>query len=74
VNFEPKSNHPGFPKDVFAYETASDKWTRIGNSPISRATTPVVEWDGMAVIPSGEARPGYRTPEVWGLKFGRDER
>jgi N-acetylneuraminate epimerase len=41
----------------------------MGESPISRATAPVVEWNGLVVIPNGETKPGYRTPEVWGLKL-----
>ncbi len=68
INFEPKSAHPGFPKDVLAYDTRADNWTRVGDSPLSRATAPVVEWRGLAVIPSGETRPGVRTPEVWSLR------
>ena len=67
VNFEPKPAHPGFPKDVLAYDPRANKWTSLGDSPLSRATVPVAEWQNMAVIPNGEARPGYRTPEVWGL-------
>ncbi len=69
VNFEPKSAHPGFPKDVLAFDPQTDKWSRAGESPLSRATVPVVEWQGRAVIPNGEARPGRRTPEVWQLKL-----
>jgi len=67
ANFEPKSAHPGFPKDVLSYDPRADKWTQLGESPLSRATVPVVEWRGAAVIPNGEARPGRRTPEVWAL-------
>ena len=69
VNFEPKSAHPGFPRDVLAYNPPADKWTRLEASPLSRATVPVVEWNGMAVIPNGEVKPARRTPEVWGLKL-----
>jgi N-acetylneuraminic acid mutarotase len=68
VNFEPKSAHPGFPKSVLAYDPRADKWTRLGDSPLSRATVPVVSWQDMAVIPNGEARPGVRTPEVWAFE------
>ena len=69
VNFEPKSAHPGFPKDVLAYDPRADKWTRLGNSAgLSRATVPMVSWHDLAVIPNGEARPGVRTPEVWALE------
>jgi N-acetylneuraminic acid mutarotase len=67
VSFEPKSAHPGFPPDILAYDPAANKWTRLEASPLSRATAPVVLWNGSAVIVSGEARPGRRTPEVWAL-------
>jgi N-acetylneuraminic acid mutarotase len=69
VDFEPKSAHPGFPKDVLAYDLSNDRWARLDESPLSRATTLVVKWNGMAVIPSGEIKPGRRTPEVWGLNL-----
>lgn len=65
VNFEPKSAHPGFPRDMIGYNPQTDQWRSCGESPLSRATVPVVFWRGAAVIPSGEARPGWRTPEVW---------
>jgi N-acetylneuraminic acid mutarotase len=69
VNFVPKPAHPGFPKDVLAYDPSTDRWSRLADSPLSRATAPVIEWNGMAVIPNGETKPGYRTPEVWALKL-----
>ena len=67
VDFEPKSDHPGFAKDVLSYHPRADKWTRLGDSPLSRATVPVVVWKNAAVIPGGEVRPGRRTAEVWKL-------
>lgn len=69
VSFEPKTAHPGFPKDVLAYDLRTDNWSRLASAPFSRATVPQTEWQGTAVISNGEARPGYRTPEVWGLKL-----
>ncbi len=67
VDFEPKSEHPGFPRDVLAYDALTDRWSHFGDSPLSRATAPVVEWRGRAVFVNGETRPGVRTPEVWAL-------
>ena len=67
ASFEPKSKHPGFPRDVLAYHSRADRWSSLGDSPLSRATVPVVEWRERAVIPNGEARPGVRSPEVWTL-------
>jgi N-acetylneuraminate epimerase len=69
VNFEPKSAHPGFPKNLLRYDPLSDQWTNPGDSPLSRATAPVVFWKNRFVIVNGEARPGFRTPEVWGLEL-----
>jgi N-acetylneuraminic acid mutarotase len=65
VDFEPKSAHPGFPREVLAYDPHRDKWRGLGDSLLSRACAPVVSWQGRAVILNGEARPGRRTPEVW---------
>jgi sialidase-1 len=67
VNFEPKSKHPGFPKDILAYHPELDQWTIKAESPLSRATAAMVVWNNDAVIINGEVRPGYRTPQVWGL-------
>jgi N-acetylneuraminic acid mutarotase len=74
VNFEPKSAHPGFPKEVLAYDSRADNWGRLGESPLSRATVPVVQWRDRAVIPNGEIRPGVRTPEVWQLRLPQHQR
>ena len=68
AGFEPKSKHPGFPKRVLCYDAYEDKWSEVGETPASRATLPVVPWQGWFVIPSGEARPGVRSPEVWAVR------
>lgn len=68
VGFKPETQHPGFPHDVLEYDAATDKWGQAGEAPFSRGTVPAVQWRGMTVVPNGEARPGYRTPAVWGLK------
>lgn len=70
ASFEPKSKHPGFPNRVLCYDALSDSWSVVGETPASRATLPVVLWRGSFVIPSGEARPGVRSPEVWAVRPG----
>jgi N-acetylneuraminate epimerase len=67
ADFEPKSKHPGFPKRVLGYDTKLDRWSIVGETPASRATLPTAVWDGLFVLPSGEARPGVRSPEVWAV-------
>lgn len=65
VGFQPVEKHPGFPKTSFAYDTRTDSWRTNGEVPAPRATLPTTFWQGRYVLPSGEARPGIRSPEVW---------
>jgi N-acetylneuraminate epimerase len=65
VDFRPEVEHPGFPRDVLAYDPAHDTWKRAGEAPFSRATVPTAIWRGALVVPSGESRPGFRSPDVW---------
>jgi N-acetylneuraminate epimerase len=67
VNFSPPQNHPGFPKSILKYHVSADQWTDTLDLPASHVTTPTVEWNGRFVIPSGELRPGIRSPSVWAL-------
>ena len=67
VNFEPKSAHPGFPRDVLAFDVKSQTWSKAGEVPFSLVTTNAVLWNNRIVIPGGEARPGVRSPQVWSL-------
>lgn len=67
AGFQPVEKHPGFAKGILAYDIAGDRWSEAGETPAPRATVPCAEWRGMFVIPSGEARPGVRSPEVWAL-------
>jgi N-acetylneuraminic acid mutarotase len=64
----PLSAHPGFPGETWAYDPGRDEWRATGRMPKATVTVPVVEWDGRHVIPSGEIRPGVRTPAVWSLR------
>ena len=63
------SSHPGFSKDILSFNTCSKKWEKIGNlTDESPATTTAFMWNGTVVIPSGEVRPGVRTPNVLGFE------
>lgn len=68
AGFQPLEQHPGFPKAVQALDLRSEKWTQFDGVPATRATLPVVEWKGLFILPSGEVRPGVRSPEVWALR------
>ncbi len=59
-------HHPGFGKDVLVYSTITDRWDDVSRLPTSsHVTTSAVRWNGSIVIPSGEIRPGVRTPRIW---------
>lgn len=68
VDFQPPSDHPGFPQSVLAYHTITDTWKTAMELPASHVTTSAVAWRNEWVIPSGEVRPGVRSPIVWNLK------
>jgi SSS family transporter len=69
IDFQPTSAHPGFPKSILAYHAVIDRWTTIGEFPeAAQVTTTAVAWGDGWVIPSGEIRPGVRTPKVWSLE------
>jgi N-acetylneuraminate epimerase len=69
VNFQPLDQHPGFPKALFAYDVKLNAWQNLGDAPFARAVLPTVFWRGQFVLPSGEVRPGVRSPEVWALRL-----
>jgi N-acetylneuraminic acid mutarotase len=59
------TEHKGFPRDILAYDSKADVWTRAGEVPFSLVTTTLAEWRGRIVIPGGEQKPGVRSPAVW---------
>jgi len=68
VNFQPLDRHPGFPKTILAYHTITDAWKPLGEMPAAHVTTTLARWNGGWVVPSGEVRPGVRSPAVWKLQ------
>jgi len=59
------SEHPGFPRRLYAYHTLTDSWAESGELPFSLVTTATANWNGKLVVPGGETRPGVRSTEVW---------
>jgi N-acetylneuraminate epimerase len=68
VGFQPPENHPGFSKSILEYDTSLHRWQTVGETPASHVTTTIVSWRGRYVIPSGEVRPGKRSPTVWSFE------
>ena len=57
--------HRGFDENIFRFNLKTGSWTIHGESPAPRATVPLTRRGSSWVIPSGEVRPGVRSPEVW---------
>lgn len=58
-------HHPGFSREVYLYNTVTDVWTPADAMPfVAPVTTQAVKWGRDILIPSGEARPGVRTPAI----------
>ena len=68
LGHKPPQDHPGFPKNVYRYDTAADQWQWIGKAPFVPVATPVVKWHGGWVVASGEIRPAVRSRDVWMLR------
>jgi SSS family solute:Na+ symporter len=68
AGFAPVAEHPGFGGQVLIYHTITNTWRSAGTLPAAHVATPMVPWRGTYVMPSGETRPGVRSPEVWALR------
>lgn len=59
-------NHRGFSRKGYVYDAASDSWSETSRLPEwTPVTTTAVWWGDLLVLPSGEIRPGIRSPKVW---------
>lgn len=57
--------HKGFSNKVFAYHTITDTWITLDSLDFTLpAVTTAVDFGGKIVIPSGEAKPGVRSPDI----------
>ncbi|MFM8275100.1 MAG: galactose oxidase, partial [Gemmata sp.] len=70
----PPARHPGFSNKALRFDAKKGEWVGAGELAAPRVTVPVVEWDGAWVVPSGEARPGVRSPEVWRRRAAQNEK
>jgi N-acetylneuraminate epimerase len=73
-----REHHPGFPIENYIYDVPSDSWQLHSAMPKIRShltptgrdgvwpavTTNTILWKGGVVVPSGEIKPGVRTPKI----------
>jgi len=65
-----QESHPGFSRSVILFDTQTRKSYRAGEIPgPAQVTTAAVTTPRGIIIPSGEIKPGIRTPEVRMVKF-----
>lgn len=64
--------HPGFSRTVLGYHAVTNTWATLGEMPgeiagigaLPAVTTPLVIWKGKSVFPTGEIKPGTRSPQT----------
>ncbi len=62
-------NHPGFSREILAYNIVTDKWRSVGHIPFdSPVTTTMVKGDHKYYVPGGEIKAGIRTSQILILK------
>lgn len=58
-------SHPGFARDVLAFDTQREIWRTVGRSPVlPPVTTVAVKYREAILLPSGEVKPGIRTTDI----------
>lgn len=68
--------HRGFRSSIAYFDFGMNQWRIQGAVAEPRVTVPCVQWNDRAagadvwVIPSGEKRPGVRSPKVWLMTIG----
>jgi N-acetylneuraminic acid mutarotase len=65
--------HRGFTRAVLRYDLKAEKWVEAGEVSAPRVTVPCVAWGRSWVVPSGEIRPGVRSPDVMCFRPGKKE-
>lgn len=69
---ELRDRHPGFRKEIVAYDVDTDSWLSVGELPLSLVTTNAVRWGDNWLLPGGEDRPGHRSPRVLKGRWKKD--
>ncbi|TNF45135.1 MAG: sodium:solute symporter [Bacteroidetes bacterium] len=69
------NNHPGFGNRVTGFNTITNETYNMGEiSGTGQVTTTAVKWGDEVFVPSGEIRPGVRTPVTLKISIIKDSR
>ena len=67
------ANHPGFGNKIFGFNTISKEYYEMEEMPqTGQLTTTAVIKRGDIIVPTGEIRPGVRTPSVLKISIEKD--
>jgi len=65
--------HPGFGNRIMGFNTLSNEVYELGSLPgTGQVTTTAVKWGDSFIVPSGEIRPGIRTPKIINIGVVKD--
>ncbi len=60
-----QENHPGFSKEILAYNINTNHWSKIGElTQATPVTTTAFFWNSAVFIPSGEIKAGIRSNKI----------
>ena len=69
------NNHPGFGNELMVFNTITKEIYNAGRLPGNgQVTTTAVKWGNEVFIPSGEIRPGVRTPGTLKITINKENR
>lgn len=75
VLFNHLNNHPGFGNRLMAFNTITKEIYNVGQLPgTGQVTTTAVKWGNEVFVPSGEIRPGVRTPGTLKITIDKESR
>lgn len=64
-----QENHPGFSKEMLAYDVNTNRWSQIGKlTQEIPVTTTAFIWNSIVYIPSGEIKAGVRSRSILQIK------
>jgi SSS family solute:Na+ symporter len=67
--------HPGFGRQLRGFNTLTYEIYTLDSLPVTgQLTTAAVQWGQDIIIPSGEIRPGVRTPEILRISIIKDSK
>lgn len=69
AGFTPPWEHPGFHNQTLCFNTADSTWHDAGLCADAGAVLPCTMWQGKAIFPNGERKPGKRSNRVWSIRL-----